>query len=389
MKSNYKQLGQFIRQVDVRNSEGKEENLLGVSVQKKFIPSIANTVGTDFKKYKVVKKGQFTYIPDTSRRGDKIGIALLEDYEEGLVSNVYTVFEIIDEKQLIPEYLMLWFSRTEFDRYARFKSHGSVREVMDWDEMCKVELPVPPYEKQKEIVDGYKAITERIALKQKINDNLDSQISTLYKEYFSSRIQDEIPNGWEFKTVQECGFDISDGNYSSKYPKYNEFVPDGIPFIRGTDFTGKYISIQNALFITPEMHADLKKGHTKRGDILVSTRGEIGKIAFVPDTLIDANINSQLVRINANGVLPRVYMAYSFLSETVRNEIKSLITGSVQEQLPIGKLQKVHILFPDSKTLDKFCNAANPLLNNILENEHEVVLLTQLQAVMLETLSSR
>ena len=162
MKSNYKQLGQFIRQVDVRNSEGKEENLLGVSVQKKFIPSIANTVGTDFKKYKVVKKGQFTYIPDTSRRGDKIGIALLEDDEEGLVSNVYTVFEIIDEKQLIPEYLMLWFSRPEFDRYARFKSHGSVREVMDWDEMCKVELPVPPYEKQKEIVDGYKALQKEL-----------------------------------------------------------------------------------------------------------------------------------------------------------------------------------------------------------------------------------
>lgn len=183
MKSNYKQLGQFIRQVDVRNTEGKEENLLGVSVQKKFIPSIANTVGTDFKKYKVVKKGQFTYIPDTSRRGDKIGIALLEDYEEGLVSNVYTVFEIIDEKQLIPEYLMLWFSRPEFDRYARFKSHGSVREVMDWDEMCKVELPIPPYEKQKEIVDGYNAITERIALKQKINDNLAEYLNCIYIKF--------------------------------------------------------------------------------------------------------------------------------------------------------------------------------------------------------------
>ena len=187
MKSNYKQLGQFIRQVDVRNSEGKEENLLGVSVQKKFIPSIANTVGTDFKKYKVVKKGQFTYIPDTSRRGDKIGIALLEDDEEGLVSNVYTVFEIIDEKQLIPEYLMLWFSRPEFDRYARFKSHGSVREVMDWDEMCKVELPVPPYEKQKEIVDGYKAITERIALKQKINDNLEAMLTAVFFDTFSPK----------------------------------------------------------------------------------------------------------------------------------------------------------------------------------------------------------
>lgn len=172
MKSNYKALGQFIRQVDVRNTEGKEDNLLGVSVQKNFIPSIANTVGTDFTKYKVVKKGQFTYIPDTSRRGDKIGIALLTDYDEGLVSNVYTVFEIFDTHELIPEYLMLWFSRPEFDRFARFKSHGSVREVLDWDEMCKVELPVPPYEKQLEIVRNYQTITNRIALKKQINDNL-------------------------------------------------------------------------------------------------------------------------------------------------------------------------------------------------------------------------
>ncbi|WP_331679310.1 restriction endonuclease subunit S [Frisingicoccus sp.] len=172
MKGGYKFLGEFIRQVDVRNTAGKEDNLLGVSVQKQFIPSIANTVGTDFTKYKVVKKGQFTYIPDTSRRGDKIGIALLEDYEEGLVSNVYTVFEVIDTKKLLPEYLMLWFSRPEFDRYARFKSHGSVREVMDWDEMCKVELPVPDIEVQKNIVKAYKTITDRIALKKRINDNL-------------------------------------------------------------------------------------------------------------------------------------------------------------------------------------------------------------------------
>ena len=172
MKLNYKKLGQYIRQVDVRNIEGKEENLLGVSVQKVFIPSIANTVGTDFTKYKVVKRGQFTYIPDTSRRGDKIGIALLTDYDEGLVSNVYTVFEVIDEKELIPEYLMLWFSRPEFDRYARFKSHGSVREVLDWDEMCNVELPVPSYQEQKKIVEAYKTITDRIAVKKRINDNL-------------------------------------------------------------------------------------------------------------------------------------------------------------------------------------------------------------------------
>ena len=172
MKEGNRLLGDFIRQVDVRNTDRKEENLLGVSVQKMFISSIANTVGTDFTKYKVVKRGQFTYIPDTSRRGDKIGIALLTDYDEGLVSNIYTVFEVKDENELLPEYLMLWFSRPEFDRYARFKSHGSVREIMDWDAMCKVELPVPSIDKQRSIVKAYQTITERIELKRRINDNL-------------------------------------------------------------------------------------------------------------------------------------------------------------------------------------------------------------------------
>lgn len=182
MKEGYRLLGDFIRQVDVRNTDGKEENLLGVSVQKMFIPSIANTVGTDFTKYKVVKRGQFTYIPDTSRRGDKIGIALLTDYDEGLVSNIYTVFEVKDENELLPEYLMLWFSRPEFDRYARFKSHGSVREIMDWDEMCKVELPVPSIEKQRSIVKAYNTITDRIELKRKINDNLAEYLNCIYIE---------------------------------------------------------------------------------------------------------------------------------------------------------------------------------------------------------------
>ena len=184
MKDGYCQLGEFIRPVDIRNTDGKETNLLGVSVQKKFIPSIANTVGTDFTKYKVVKKHQFTYIPDTSRRGDKIGIALLEDYESGIVSNIYTVFDVVDTEKLLPEYLMLWFMRPEFDRYARYKSHGSVREIFDWEQMCKVELPVPDIEKQRKIVKAYKTITDRIALKQRINDNLEATAQAYFDKLF-------------------------------------------------------------------------------------------------------------------------------------------------------------------------------------------------------------
>ena len=172
MKSNYKKLGEYIQIVDERNKNEEQYELLGVSVDKCFIKSIANTVGTDWKSYKIIKKGQFCYIPDTSRRGDKIGIALLENYDVALVSQAYTVFQIVDTENLMPEFLNLWFKRSEFDRYARFHSHGSVRELFDWDELCNVELPVPEISEQKKIVNAYRTIERRIELKKAINDNL-------------------------------------------------------------------------------------------------------------------------------------------------------------------------------------------------------------------------
>ena len=169
--SNYEPLRKYIRPVDQRNRDLQIEKLLGVSINKTFIPSIANTVGTDFKSYKIVRKGQFAYGPVTSRNGDKISIALLNE-DDCIISSSYSVFEVTDKQKLDPEYLMLWFSRPEFDRYARYMSHGSVREIFDWDELCIVELPVPNIERQREIVKAYNVITERIRLKQKINDNL-------------------------------------------------------------------------------------------------------------------------------------------------------------------------------------------------------------------------
>lgn len=171
MRTDYKVLGDYIGIVDTRNRDLSITNLLGVSIAKKFIPSIANIVGTDLSNYKIVRTGQFAYGPVTSRNGEKISIAYL-DGEDCIISSSYTVFEVTKKDELDPEYLMLWFSRPEFDRYARYKSHGSVREIFDWNELCMVELPVPPIAEQRNIVKAYKTITDRIALKQKINDNL-------------------------------------------------------------------------------------------------------------------------------------------------------------------------------------------------------------------------
>lgn len=171
MKDGYRVLGKYIEVVDERNKELAITKLLGVSISKQFIPSIANIVGTDLTSYKIVRTGQFAYGPVTSRNGEKVSIALLKE-DDCIISSSYTVFDVVRKDELDPEYLMLWFSRPEFDRYARYMSHGSVREIFDWDEMCKVELPIPSIEKQKAIVKAYQTITDRIELKRKINDNL-------------------------------------------------------------------------------------------------------------------------------------------------------------------------------------------------------------------------
>ena len=174
MKSNYSKLGKYIREVNVRNKDLQVSLLLGVSISKEFIESIANTIGTDFSNYKIVNKGQFAYGPVTSRNGNKISIALLKE-EKCIISSSYNVFEIIDTNKLLPEYLMMWFRRSEFDRYARFKSEGSVREIFSWKELCNVELPIPSIESQRKIVEQYNQINQAIKIKEAINNNLEQQ----------------------------------------------------------------------------------------------------------------------------------------------------------------------------------------------------------------------
>ena len=214
MKEEYRQLGNFIQPVDERNKDLRINYLLGVSINKQFIPSIANIVGTDLSNYKVVHTGQFAYGPVTSRNGEKVSIALLRD-RDCIISSSYTVFEVADKSLLDPEYLMLWFSRSEFDRYSRYMSHGSVREIFDWDELCKVELPVPSIEKQHSIVKAYNTITNRIELKRKINDNLEATLAAVFADTFSA------DNAAERSKLSEL---MSFGNGKSR-PKTDGAIP--------------------------------------------------------------------------------------------------------------------------------------------------------------------
>jgi type I restriction enzyme, S subunit len=173
-KEPLKRLGEYIEQSDERNTELETDNLLGISVNKIFIPTKSNKSRLDLSKYKIVRPRQFGYVSVTSRNGEKISIAILEG-EPGLVSSTYTVFKVKDFQELLPEYLYLYFQRTEFDRYARFNSWGSARETFDWADMCDVKLPIPSIEKQEAIVTIYHALQTR----KRINEQLKESIKPL------------------------------------------------------------------------------------------------------------------------------------------------------------------------------------------------------------------
>ena len=218
-KNSLHRLGDYIREVDVRNRDLEVTKLLGVSISKEFMPSIANTIGTDMSSYKIVEPRV------TSRNGDKVSIALYKDDEKAIVSQAYTIFEVKNKQELLPEYLMMWFRRPEFDRYARFKSHGSAREIFSWEEMCDVELPIPSIEQQQKMVSEYEAVTRRIRLNEQIIAKLEETAQALYRKMFVDEIDKEnLPEGWRMGHLTDIA-DFLNGVACQTYPAKAHSIP--------------------------------------------------------------------------------------------------------------------------------------------------------------------
>ncbi len=184
MKSNYKELGKYIKQVGEKNSGLVVKNLQGISINKEFMPSVANVIGTDMSNYRVVRKGMFAYNPMHVGRDEVLPIRLLEDDEPVLVSPAYTVFQIIDTEQLLPEYLMMWFRRSEFDRRAWFTTDSSVRGGFSWESLCEMKLPVPHITKQREVVKEYNVLIEHISINKEFNQKIEEIIQSIYEHWF-------------------------------------------------------------------------------------------------------------------------------------------------------------------------------------------------------------
>ncbi len=357
MKNNkdYKRLGDYIREVDVRNKDLAVERLLGVSISKEFMPSIANTIGTDMSTYKVVKQGQFAYGPVTSRNGDKVSIALLSDYADAIISQAYIVFEVRDKNKLLPEYLMMWFRRPEFDRYARFHSHGSAREIFDWTEMCDVMLPIPSIERQREIVAEYETLGHRIRINEQIISRLEETAQALYRKMFVDGIDKEnLPEGWRMGTLGEVA-EISSGT-TCKEKKQTPTDHYKYPVAGASTIIG-YSSEYN-----------------QKEKLL--TTGRVGTLGVVKryHKPIYAADNVLIIK---SKIYEYVYQILSLLdyAEIAKGGVQSLITQT--------DLSNSKVLIPSDEIVQSFETFSSTIYKQVNNIETEILKLTEIQSLLL------
>ena len=361
-RENYKRLGDYIRLVDVRNRDLAVTNLLGVSISKTFIPSIANTIGTDMSTYKIVEPYQFAYGPVTSRNGDKITFALYKGTEKCIVSSAYVTFEVIDKEKLDPDYLMMWALRPEFDRYARFMSNGSAREMFSWDDMCEVYLPIPDIDAQRRIVAEYQAVEKRIATNGTLIAKLEETAQTIYKKLFVDDIDPEnLPHGWRIGTLAElAGF-----RYGKLPEKHNESEEYHVPIYSGYAVTG---------YTNEVMFSDRVVVIIARGD------AGTGRICLSPKECFLTNLAIAIITKDSN----YTPFLYYYLSNS---DTYSLRSGSAQAQITVNSLIPYKVLIPPVEVCKEFKRLISPFYDYSDSLNKEIKFYEDVKSVLLSRLT--
>jgi type I restriction enzyme S subunit len=360
MKNNYKPIGNYIQPVDERNTALQDLPLVGLSISKEFIPSIANTIGTDMSNYRVIERNNFAYCGVTSRNGEKITIALFNDYDKALISQAYTPFKIADTGKLLPEYLMMWFRRPEFDRYARFHSHGSVREIFDWQELCETQIPIPPISRQREIVAQYNAIQNRINQNNALIARLEQTAQALYKEWFV----DNADEHWEVKKLGNV-CEIKAGGDKPKTFSETKTEKCFVPlYSNGVTNEGLY--------------GFTDKANYSKNSITISARGTIG-FSVLRREDFDA-----IVRLLV--LIPKIPNSAIYLWQAIQ-KIEFDDSGSVQNQLTVPQVSVVDVVIPKQEILDKYNSIVEILFNQIELKQQESKKLEQLKVLLLSRMA--
>ena len=420
---SYKRLGDYIRKVDNKNKDLKVLNLQGLSMTKEFRKSTSNIVGTDLSKYKIVKQGQFCCDFMSVIRVHKLPVVLNNLGEDVIISPAYIVFEITDKNILLPEYLMMWFRRSEFDRYADFRCDSSIRGGFQWEELCEVELPVPAIEEQRKAVERYQSVTNKIKVNEQICEKLEAAAQALYKHWFmdfefpvghceesgtndkafaalvaeerslyatkqkgykssggkmvwNEELGKEIPEGWEVTSFTST-LKLSGGGTpnTDNYKYWN----GNIPFFTPSDISKSYYSIDTAKSIT---ELGLKESSTKlypKNTIFITARGTVGAIGL---SSCEMAMNQSCYAIKDK--VP--YYTHQLVLNVI-DKLKSEAVGAVFSALVTRDFDQQFVLdFPEiikNNFNENVSYIYELLLNKTLENQK----LTQLQSLLLSRLA--
>jgi type I restriction enzyme S subunit len=403
MKSNYRKIGDFIELIDERNKDLEISLLLGLSVTKVFIPSVANIIGTNMKNYKIIRKGQFACSVMQVRRDKKMPVALLLDFDEAIISQAYPVFQIKDETQLLPEYLMMWFTRSEFDREACFLAVGGVRGSLEWEDFLNMELPIPTIKKQQEIVKEYNIVVNRIQLNETLNQKLEETAQALYKHWFvdfefpnakgkpykssggkmvyNEELDGEIPLGWSIEKLNNL--------VSSQYgfTASADFEKRGVKFLRITDISSDYIH-WNAVPYCEIDTQNLKKYKLHKGDIIIARTGaSVGSAKQINNTKTDAVFASYLVRLKPKYDDLFMFLGVLLTSDIYKNYILNVAGGSAQPQANAILMTNYTLVLPKEILLKEFNKLIQPIINKKELLENEILELNKIRDLLLSKMT--
>ncbi len=374
MKLNYEPLGKHIKLIDTRNRESITDRVLGINIDKFFMPSVANVIGTDLSSYKLLSKGKFACNPMHVGRDERLPVALYNEDEPAIVSPAYFMFEIIDNSVLNEEYLMMWFRRPEFDRVCWLHTDGSVRGGITWDDICRLELPVPPFEEQLEIVASYKSITDRIALKRRINDNLEATAQTYFDSLFFKGDRTDC-------TLADIAI-VNPVRQLAKGKIARCFEMATLP-TRGCIPTGDSLKAYNGGV------------RFTNGDTIIARITpclENGKAAYI-NILNDGEVafgSTEYIVFAPKGKMPSCF--YYFLirnSQFVTFALQFMNGSSGRQRVSGEELASFPLLSPSETDLKAFEKVGSMVLEKMKQHTEEILLLQQLRETITATLSSR
>lgn len=382
--NEYKRLGDHIREVNVRNRDLKITKPMGINIDKHFMPSVANVIGTDLSNYKLVSKRLFACNLMHVGRDEKIPMAILGSDDPIIVSPAYFVFEVSNPDILFPEYLMMWFSRKEFDRNAWFYTDADVRGGMGKDALLDMKLPIPSIERQKEIVVEYETLSKRIRLNEQMISSLEATAQTLYRKMFVDGIDKEnLPEGWRMGKLG----DLADIKGGKRLPKGEELQIEksSHPYIKVADMCNyKYMILNNEiLYVSDDIQKYIHQYIVNTDDIILSIVGTIGNVNVIDESLNGANLTENCVKLVNLRCISNSYL-YSFLvSKEGKSIIEQSIVGGVQGKLPIYNIEKMELLIPSEKAIKDFNLRMNIIDTYIKIRLKENKKLTELQSLLL------